>query len=266
MPDVTSLRDAFADLHQAGTFVMPNIWDVGSARLFESLRFSAVATTSSGFAATLGRHDQTVTLEELVAHVAAVCAAVQIPVSVDSEDGYGDEAEDLVETVDALADAGAAGVSIEDYRPGSGLLPMAEATERVGLFADAAKGHGMTVTARAENHLYDVGDLDDTIARLRSYASAGADVVYAPGLIQGEDLARVVAATERPVNALLLPVGPDVTGMRDLGVRRLSTGGALTFVAYGAAARAGRELMDKGTLDFTTGALTADDRERAFGQ
>ena len=266
MPDVTSLRDAFADLHHAGTFVMPNIWDVGSARLFESLGFSAVATTSSGLAATLGRHDQTVTLEELVTHVAAVCAAVQIPVSVDSEDGYGDEAEDLVETVDALADAGAAGVSIEDYRPKLGLMSMTAATERVGVFADAAKGHGMTVTARAENHLYDVDDLDDTIERLQSYASAGADVVYAPGLIRGDDLARVVAATERPVNALLLPVGPDVAEMRDIGVRRLSTGGALTFVAYGAAARAGKELMDRGTLDFTTGALTADDRERAFGQ
>jgi 2-methylisocitrate lyase-like PEP mutase family enzyme len=266
MSDVAARRQAFTALHQAGTFVMPNIWDVGSARLFQSLGFSAVATTSSGFAATLGRHDQTVTLEELVAHVAAVCAAVAIPVSVDSEDGYGDEADALAATVDALADAGAAGVSIEDFRPGSGLLPIAAATERVGLFVDAARRHGLTVTARAENHLYDVDDLDDTIERLQSYASAGADVVYAPGLIQVDDLARVVAATERPVNALLLPVGPDVAGMRDIGVRRLSTGGALTFVAYGAAARAGRELMDRGTVDFTTGALAADDRERAFGQ
>lgn len=265
MVDARTSRATFADLHRAGTFVMPNIWDVGSARLFEALGFSAVATTSSGFAATLGRHDQTVTLEELVAHVAAVCAAVDIPVSVDSEDGYGEGAEGLIATVDALASAGASGISIEDYRPESGLLSIDEATERVGVFADAAKRHGLTVTARAENHLYGVDDLDDTVARLQSYASAGSDVVYAPGLIRVDDLARIVAATECPVNALLLPVGPDVAGMRSIGVRRLSTGGALSFVSYGAAARAGRELLERGTLDFTTGALSADDRERAFG-
>lgn len=243
---------------------MPNVWDTGSARLFESLGFEALATTSSGFAATLGRHDQNVSRDELVDHVTAVCAAVDVPVSVDAEDGYADDTDGLVETVDALAAAGAAGISIEDYRPGVGLLDVEEATERVAAYVEAADGHRLTVTARAENHLYGVDDLDDTIDRLRAYAGAGAHVVYAPGLVRAADLTRVVAATGVAVNALLLPVGPAVAEMSEIGVRRLSTGGSLAFVAYGAAARAGRELAETGTLDFMTGALSADDRRRAF--
>lgn len=243
---------------------MPNVWDSGSARLFEALGFEALATTSSGFAATLGRHDQNVARDELIDHVAAVCAVVDIPVSVDAEDGYADDAAGLAETVDALAAAGAAGISIEDYRPGIGLLGIEEATERVAAYVEAANSHWMTVTARAENHLYGVDDLDDTVARLQAYAGVGAQVVYAPGLVTAADLSRVVVETEVAVNALLLPVGPDVAEMAEVGVRRLSTGGSLAFVAYGAAARAGRELAEKGTLDFLTGALSRDDRERAF--
>lgn len=265
MPEVDERRRHFSALHQSGTFVMPNAWDVGSARLFQSLGSAAVATTSSGFAATLGRLDQNVSLDELVAHVAAVCGAVDIPVSVDSEDGYADDAAGLAETVDALAEAGAAGISIEDYRPGRGILPLAEATERVAIFVDAANRHGLTVTARAENHLYGVDDLGDTVERLRSYAVAGAHVGYAPGLIRVSDLSRVVSEIGRPLNALLLPVGPTVAEMREIGVRRLSTGGALAGVAYGAAVRAARELLEEGTQSYAAGMLPAEDKEQAWG-
>lgn len=265
MPDVAAQRERFSALHESGTFLMPNAWDVGSARLFESLGFPAVATTSSGFAATLGRPDQNVTLEELVEHVAAICSSVSIPVSVDSEDGYADDATRLAETVDALAEAGAAGLSIEDYRPGAGILSLDLARERVGIFVEAANRHGLTVTARAENHLYEQGDLDDTVERLRSYGAAGAHVVYAPGLIRTSDLSRVVADAGRPVNALLIPVGPTVAEMREVGVRRLSTGGALTWVAYGGAARAARELLESGTQTYAAGMLPGEDREKAWG-
>lgn len=244
---------------------MPNVWDVGSARLFESLGFPAVATTSSGFAATLGRPDQSVTRDELVAHVRSIASAVDIPVSVDSEDGYADDADGLAGTVELLAAAGAAGVSIEDYRPGHGILPIDVAIERVAVFVEHANRHGITVTARAENHLYGERDLDDTLERLASYAAAGAHVVYAPGLIRASDLSRVVNELGQPVNALLMPAGPNVTEMREIGVRRLSTGGALTWVAYGSAMRAARELLDEGTQTYAAGMLPGDDREGAWG-
>lgn len=265
MSETAGLRGRFAGLHAQGTFLMPNAWDVGSARLLESLGFAAIATTSSGLAASLGRHDQNVTLEELVDHVAAVAWTVGIPVSVDSEDGYANDPPGLVETVDALAEAGASGVSIEDYRPDAGLLDREIAAERVAVLVEAANRHGITVTARAENHLYGVDDLDDTIDRLRVYAAAGAHVVYAPGLATAGQLGRIVSAVDKPVNALLVPIGPTVAEMREIGVRRLSTGGALAFAAYGAAARAARELRSEGTQTYTTGALSAEDRERAFG-
>jgi 2-methylisocitrate lyase-like PEP mutase family enzyme len=264
VPDVAGRRESFSRLHESGTFLMPNVWDVGSARLFESLGFPAVATTSSGFAATLGRLDQNVTLDELVEHVAAICSAVEIPVSVDSEDGYADDGHGLVETVDALAEAGAAGVSIEDFRPGRGVLSIDEARQRVGILVDAAERHDLVVTARAENHLYGRDDLDDTMARLAAYAEAGAHVVYAPGLIRGSDIQRIVTGVGRPVNALLMPPGPTVGEMRELGVRRLSTGGALTWVAYGAAVRAARELQTAGTQSYASEMLSSSDRESAL--
>jgi len=245
---VDGLRRRFADLHSSGCFLMPNAWDVGSARLLESLGFEAIATTSSGFAASLGRHDQTVTIDELVAHVAALASAVEIPLSVDAEDGHSDEVSGLATTVAALADAGASGISIEDYEPGVGIRALEPATRRVASYVETASRHGITVTARAENHLYETGDLDDTILRLRSFAEAGAQVVYAPGLRTEADIGRVVVEAGAPVNALLGPDVPPVGVMAELGVRRLSTGGSLTFAAYGAVARAAlRRLSDRPT-------------------
>lgn len=264
MSDIDQARRRFTELHEAGTFLMPNAWDVGSARLFADLGFEAIATTSSGLAATMGRLDQTLTLEELLGHVADLTAAVDIPVSVDAEDGYADNAAGLVATVEALAGAGAAGISIEDYRSGSGLLDIETATERVGVYAEAARSIGLVVTARAENHLYGGDDLDDTLERLRAYSRAGASVVYAPGLLSLQSLSRVVDEVESPVNALLLPAGPTVGEMRSAGVRRLSTGGGLTWVAYGAAVRAARELLVEGTQGYASGMLGADDRSRVF--
>lgn len=264
MTDFSAARSRFAELHESGAFLMPNAWDLGSARLFADIGFEAIATTSSGFAATKGRLDQTLMLDELLAHVADLAFGVDVPVSVDAEDGYADDTAGLVATVEALAEAGASGISIEDYRPGIGLLDITTATERVGVYSEAARSRGIVVTARAENHLYGVDDLDDTIERLRSYAGAGASVLYAPGLLTIESLSTVVAANPDPVNALLLPGGPSVGEMRSAGVRRFSTGGGLAWVAYGAAMRAARELLEEGTQRYATGMLGGEDRRRVF--
>lgn len=244
---------------------MPNAWDTGSALVLQSLGFEAVATTSSGFAASLGRHDQNVSLAELAVHVADMCSVLEIPVSVDSEAGYAADMAYLPRTIGQLAAAGAAGVSIEDYLPDSGLIGLEEATDRVGSFAQAAHEEGLTVTARAENHLYGFDDLDDTLARLESYRSAGADVVYAPGLAGVDEISRVVREVAAPVNVLLLPEGPTVPELEAVGVRRVSTGGALAFAAYGALAKAGRELREHGTTGFTADGLTPEERAAAFG-
>jgi 2-methylisocitrate lyase-like PEP mutase family enzyme len=246
-------------------FILPNAWDVGSARVLQSLGFEAIATTSSGFAASLGRHDQKTTLAELMVHVASVCAEVDIPVSVDSEAGYSDDADGLAQTVEHLAAAGASGVSIEDYLSKRGLLVLDEAAERVATFVQAAHSYGLTVTARAENHLYGIEDLDDTISRLMAYRDAGADVLYAPGLTEVADIARVVSEVEAPVNVLLVPGGPTVAELGEVGVRRVSTGGALAFVAYGALADAGRELRERGTSGYMGRTLSRADRDSAFG-
>ncbi len=258
-------RSRFAELHASGTFIMPNAWDVGSALVLQSLGFEAIATTSSGLAAALGRHDQNVTLAELTVHVKDVCSAVEIPVSVDAEAGHALELEGLKRTVGMLAAAGAAGVSIEDYLPDRGLIDVEEATDRVGSFAEAAHDEGVTVTARAENHLYGVDELEDTIARLRAYRRAGADAVYAPGLGDVDRIARLVREVPAPVNVLVLPDGPTVGELREIGVRRISTGGSLAFAAYGALATAARELLDSGTFGFMAGVLTTEEREAAFG-
>jgi 2-methylisocitrate lyase-like PEP mutase family enzyme len=260
---MTALIDSFRALHTRGTFVIPNAWDVGSARVLQACGASAIATTSSGFAASLGRGDQHITRDELLAHVAALTAAVDIPVSVDAEFLYADDLPGLRETVGGLVDAGAAGFSIEDYDPAAGTIIDAErAAERVAAAVQAAAG--LVVTARAENPLYGVGDLDDTIRRLQLFRDAGADVLYAPGLVDVGDIATVVDAVDRPVNVLLLPDGPTVPDLAGVGVRRVSVGGGLAWAAYGALATAARELFTSGTASFLSGALDRDLRSRAF--
>ncbi|GGN72036.1 2-methylisocitrate lyase [Actinoplanes lobatus] len=261
-----SLRKHFRELHSAGTFVIANAFDVGSARVLEGAGFPALATTSSGLAATLGKLDQQVTRDELVAHVAAMTAGAGVPVSVDSERLFAETAGGIAETVDLLAEAGASGLSIEDYDPVAGAVEsLAVGVERVGAAVEAARRHGVVVTARAENHLYGAGDLDDTIDRLVAYRDAGADVLFAPGVKAIGDIERVVAAVRAPVNVLVLPGAPSVPELGKLGVRRVSVGGALAWAAYGAVRDAARELLETGTTGFRAQGLTPAEVKAAFG-
>jgi 2-methylisocitrate lyase-like PEP mutase family enzyme len=253
-------RARFRELHgREGLFVMPNPWDIGSARLLEALGFEALATTSAGFALAIGKRDQTVTRDELVEHVANLTSTTSLPLNVDSERLYPDDPGGIAETVRLLGEAGAAGCSIEDYDPATGKIEdVGTAAERVALAAEAARAEGLVLTARAENHLHDVGDLDDTIARLVAYRDAGADVVYAPGLSARDEIARVVDTVRVPVNVLALRNGPSVAELESIGVRRVSTGGALARVAYGAFVAGAEELLHSGTSNYTAGALTSE--------
>ncbi|GIF30056.1 isocitrate lyase/PEP mutase family protein [Actinoplanes utahensis] len=254
------MSQRFHDLHAAGTFVIPNAWDAGSARLLETAGFPAVATTSSGLAAALGKLDQQVTRDELVTQVAAMARAITVPLSVDSERLFDDPAE----TVELLAEAGAAGVSIEDYDPATGSVePLAAAVERVGVAAEAARRHGLVLTARAEGLLYGQGDRDDVITRLVAYRDAGAGVLFAPGL--QDDIAGFVTAVRAPVNVLLLPGVPSVPELARAGVRRVSVGGSLAWAAYGALRDAARELLDTGTAGYRARGLTPAEVTAAFG-
>jgi 2-methylisocitrate lyase-like PEP mutase family enzyme len=251
---------AFAALHEAEPFLIPNPWDAGSARVLEALGFQALATTSSGFAFTLGRLDGGATLDDVAAHVAAVDAATSLPVSVDLENGYGPSPEDAVRAVARVAEAGAVGGSIEDYDPDGTLYEREHATERVAAAAEAARSFGFpfTLTARAENHIRGNPDLDDTIARLQAYETAGADVLYAPGLRTVEEVRAVCEAVGKPVNVLALP-GLTFAELAEAGAQRVSVGGALTWVAVKALADAARSLRDEGDFDVLSARVPLDD-------
>jgi 2-methylisocitrate lyase-like PEP mutase family enzyme len=251
--------DRFRELHEREQlFLLPNPWDIGSAMLLESLGFEALATTSAGFALAIGKRDQTVTRDELVAHVAQLAAATALPLNVDSERLYPDEPGGVAETVRLLAEAGAAGCSIEDYDAAAERIENVDvAAERVGVAAEAARGR-LVLTARAENHLYGLGDLDDTIARLAAYRDAGADCVYAPGLTDLDEIRRVVEAVEVPVNVLALRAGPSIEELASVGVRRVSTGSGLARAAYGAFVAAAEELRDTGTSEYAAQNLSSE--------
>jgi 2-methylisocitrate lyase-like PEP mutase family enzyme len=239
---------------------MPNPWDAGSARLLASLGFEALATTSSGYAATLGRIDYNVSREEAIGHAAAVVEAVDVPVSADLENCFADEPSGVARTVELALEAGLAGCSIEDYsgRSDAPIYDLSLAVERVAAAAEAAHQGPvhLVLTARAENHLHGIDDLGDTIARLTAFADAGADVVYAPGLRSAHELRDVVAAVGRPVNALAGRGVPPVADLASLGIARVSVGGAFAFAALGALAEAAVELRDLGTYEY--GKLTAE--------
>jgi 2-methylisocitrate lyase-like PEP mutase family enzyme len=245
----------FLDLHVPGTPVlMPNPWDQGSARLLESLGFAALATTSSGFAATLGRLDGHVTRDEALTHAAALVAAVDVPVSADLENGFAHDPAGVAETVTGALDAGLAGCSVEDYagRAEDRIYDIGPATERVAAaveVAHAGQVH-LVITARAENHIHGRDDLDDTIARLRAYQEAGADALFAPGVTSLDDLRRLIESVDRPVNALPRPGGPTVAELASVGVARISVGGSFAFVGLGAVVEAARELLDDGTYGY----------------
>lgn len=245
----------FAQLHAgAQPLLLPNPWDVGAARLLRELGFQALATTSSGFAATLGRLDGSVTRDEALAHAAALAAATDLPLSADLENGFADEPDGVAETVRLAIEAGLVGCSIEDFT-GEEAAPVYDfdlAVQRVAAAADAAHGGRvpLVLTARAENHVHGRDDLDDTIARLRAYGEAGADVLFAPGLKRIEDIRRVVGAVGRPVNVLAFPGVPPVSELGAAGVKRVSVGGAFAFAAIDAVAQAARELRDAGTYGY----------------
>ncbi len=237
--------------HEAEPLLLPNPWDAGSARVLASLGFAALATTSSGYAATLGRLDGSVTRDEAIAHGGAVAAATDLPVSADLENGFADDPAGVATTIGLAIDAGLAGGSIEDYS-GTDLYDADLATARVAAAAEVAHGGDVqfVLTARAENHIRGNPDLADTIARLQAYQAAGADVLYAPGLSEIGDIRRVVAAVDLPVNVLALPNAPTVAELAAAGVKRISVGGAFAYVAIGAVAAAARELLEQGTYGF----------------
>lgn len=231
---------------------MPNPWDVGSAKLLASLGFEALATTSGGHAMTLGRRDGGVTRDEALAHAAEIAAATPLPVSADLEDGFGEAPEEVAETVASARATGLAGCSIEDYGGGR-VYEAGLAAERVAAAVEAAHAAGsarLVLTARAENHLRGVDDLDDTIARLQAYEQAGADVLYAPALRTIEQVRAVVDAVERPVNVLMWPGSPAVPELAAAGVARVSVGAAFAFAGLAAVVDAARELREQGTSGY----------------
>jgi 2-methylisocitrate lyase-like PEP mutase family enzyme len=233
---------AFRALHEGEPFVIANAWDAGSAKVLAGLGFRALASTSSGFAYALGRRDGAASLDEVIGHTEALCAAVDLPVSVDLEDGHGPAPGDAARAIARAAAAGAAGGSIEDYDPRAGrLYEPGEAAERVAAAAQAASGD-LVLTARAENHIRGHPDLDDTIARLQAYERAGADVLYAPGLRTPAEIAAVRAAVGRPLNVLALP-GMSLSDVIAAGAQRISVGGGLAWAAVNGLVAAARDLQ-----------------------
>jgi 2-methylisocitrate lyase-like PEP mutase family enzyme len=239
--------ESFAALHGDEPFVIPNPWDAGSARVLAALGFKALATTSSGFAFTLGRRDGNVTLDEVVEHAAAIDRATELPVSVDLENGYGSDPSSAAFAITRVAEAGAVGGSIEDYDPAGRLYELGHAAERVAAAVEAARGHGFlfVLTARAENHIRGNPDLDDTIARLQAYEQAGADVLYAPGLQSAGEIRAVCEAVSKPVNVLAVPE-LSFGELVDAGAQRVSVGGSITWVAVKAMADAATAIRDEG--------------------
>jgi 2-methylisocitrate lyase-like PEP mutase family enzyme len=245
---IDDLRTRFRELHRPGApLVMPNAWDVGSARLLASLGFAALATTSSGFAASLGRIDGGVNRDEAIAHTAAMAGATALPLSADLEDCFADDPAGVADTIAAAAAAGAAGASVEDYTrdPARPIHDLGLARERVAAAVQASGG--LVVTARAENLIRGVDDLDDTIRRLQAYQEAGADVLFAPGVATVDVARTIVDSVDRPVNVLLLAGGPDVAAFAEAGVSRISVGGGLAWVGWAAVADAARRLLESGT-------------------
>ncbi len=260
----------FLALHRPGEpLLMPNPWDLGSAKLLASLGFEALATTSSGFAATLGRLDGGVSRDEAMVHAAVIVAATDLPVSADLENAFADSPAGVAETIVLAIQVGLAGASVEDFtrRDDDPVYDLRLATERVAAAAEAAHAGPvrLVLTARAENYLHGRPDLADTIARLQAYQEAGADVLYAPGLRRMEDIRQVVREVDRPVNVLAVDGAPAVAELAEAGVSRISVGGSFAFAALGALVSAATELREQGTYGFRAGSATgAAAARRAF--
>ncbi len=251
--------EAFQALHVGEAFVIPNPWDVGSATVLAALGFEALATTSSGFAFTLGRRDGMAGLDDVVDHAAAIDAATDLPVSVDLENGYGSDPRSVVTAIERVAQAGAVGGSIEDFDPDGSLYERSAAAERIVAAAEAVRAldFPFVLTARAENHIRGNPDLNDTIARLQAFEEAGADVLYAPGLATLDEVRAVCGAVSRPVNALALP-GFTVPDLAEAGAQRISVGGGLAWVAVSAMVDAATTIRDTGELSVLSTDLPLD--------
>ncbi|MGF6770693.1 2-methylisocitrate lyase-like PEP mutase family enzyme [Paraburkholderia sp. GAS199] len=261
----------FQSYHASGdAFIIPNPWDIGSARLLALAGFKALATSSAGYAFSRGLPDNSIGREQMMVHLAEIAAATDLPVSADLENGFGDAPEEAAETIRQAAAVGVVGGSIEDAtgRADEPIYPFDAAVERVRAAVEAARAlpFPFTLTARAENYLNGRPDLDDTIRRLQAFQEAGADVLYAPGLKSREDIAAVVAALDRPVNVLMglqgVLLGFDE--LRALGVRRVSVGGSLARAALGAFLRAAHEMRDHGTFTFTSEAASGNELNQMF--
>jgi 2-methylisocitrate lyase-like PEP mutase family enzyme len=255
MSSQTAKAQHFLDLHHGDEpLLLPNPWDVGIAKLLAHLGFRALATTSSGHAATLGRLDGGVTRDEALSHAAVIAGATDLPVSADLENGFADDPEGVADTVHLAIAAGLAGCSIEDYTGNSDhpIYEPAQAAERVAAAAEAAHSGSvrLVLTARSENYLHNRLDLNDTIARLSAFQEAGADVLYAPGVTEAADIRSIVESVDLPVNVLALPGSPSIAELAELGVARMSVGSGLSMVALGAVARTARGLLDTGTFDY----------------
>ena len=262
---------AFRALHQRDrAFIIPNPFDAGTARLLAHLGFEALATTSAGYAFSVGQRDNTIGRDRMMEHVAAIVSATELPVSADLENGFGDRPEIVAETIRLAAAAGVAGASIEDStgRTDAPLYEYEHAVQRVRAAAEAARSlpFPFTLTARAENFLVGRPDLKDAIRRLQGYQEAGADVLYAPGLATKDDIAVVVRSVDRPVNVLMGLQGVRLTAteLSDIGVRRISVGSALSRAALGAFLDAAREIRERGTFSFAEKAVSFRDLSAMF--
>ncbi len=262
---------AFRALHERdGAFIIPNPWDVGTARLLTHLGFEALATTSAGYAFSAGKRDYTVGRDEMLAHIGAIASATPLPVSADLENGFGDDPETVAETIGLAAAAGVVGGSIEDStgRPDHPIYEFGQAIERIRAAAEMARAlpFDFTLTARAENFLAGKPNLKDTIKRLQAYQEAGADVLYAPGLTRKADIRAVVRSVDRPVNVLVGLQG--ASWSRDelsaIGVKRVSIGSALARVTLGAVLRAAQEMRESGTFTFSDQAISSKDISAMF--
>lgn len=246
----------FRALHEReGAFVIPNPWDIGSARLFEALGFEALATTSSGFAYSLGRRDGQVSREETLTHCRALCEASSLPVSADLEKCFSDDPKEAAETIALGAEAGLVGGSIEDATgdPTKPIYDFNHAVERVAAAAQVAKSLDtpFVLTARAENFLHGRRDMNDTIRRLQAFEAAGADVLYAPGPATLDEAREITSALTRPVNMLVTPMkGVTVADLAQAGVKRISIGGAMMRAVIGTLVRGSRQMLDEGRFDW----------------
>jgi len=260
----------FRSLHErAGAFVIPNPWDKGTARLLAHLGFEALATTSAGYAFSVGKQDNTIGRDEMLKHVSEIVSATNLPVSADLENGFGDDTDTVAETIRMAANAGLAGASIEDMTSHHTIYELEHATERIRAAAEIKRKlpFTFTLTARAENYLVGRTDLNDTIKRLQAYQEAGADVLYAPGLKTKEEIAELVRSVDRPINVVMGLQGAQlsVAELSEIGVKRISVGSALSRAALGAFLRAAQEMKNQGTFTFADDAINYKEIMGIFG-